>query len=1216
MKYFFTLTYFLLATFLTGQTTLWTDVDVTKIAFSRDSKQHLLPTNFRAVSLETANLNKLLAKAEKEFSNKKGILVPIPMPDGTLESFEIWESPIMEKGLADRYPTIRTYKGQSVNNPLLNTRLSFTLRGLRAIIESPKGTILIDLITTNQTQYYAVAYGKDAAVSPEEAAMEMTCGTSNIPTNILEEGLPTMDNKSQARNSADPADLYIYRAAIACSGEYAQFHNATTKEAAIAEIAATMNLVNMIFERDLAMRMVMIEQTDSIIFLDPATDPYTDGQDVARSYGENPAAIEKIIPLDQFDIGHVFIAGCGSGVVGIGGGKVCDASKSLGISCQNSFNNARFAFNIVAHEIGHQLYANHSWTTCPGNEEQQSSGTAYEPGSGSTIMSYAGTCGGGNNIQNTADGYFHVGSLEEMLTEKFVGRTSDCPDIIPTGNNKPVATIPYSNGFYIPISTPFELTGSATDENGDVLTYNWEQFNLGPATELGMPLRTTPTFRSFVPSTSPTRTFPRMLDVINNRMDRREVLPTYSRNLTFRFTVRDNNINAGGVDWATLSFEATDQAGPFLVQFPNTLSDSLTVGDYTEIRWNVANTDGNLVNCQKVNIKLSTDGGSTYPITLVENTANDGAQFVTIPDAVTDRARIRVEAADNVFFDISNGNLKIVPAQATGFSFVTSFQEQQVCLPASVELDVTTLALAGFTSSINFSLENLSKDISTVPTGLPELIAGQNGTITLDFPADYPTGLLNFNVVGAATDLSNVVERPIQLNLVSNQFTDFTLTSPNNNTSGIGLPNFEWVATPDASTYEIEIANNPSFGQSIVESATDLTSNTFIPTSLLDQSTIYYWRVRPVNDCGTGPYSEIFAFQTENLSCAEEVAAEVPILISALGTPTIESKMTVTQNFAISDLNVAKIKGSHDWVSHIRTTLVSPAGTAVILFGGKCPGSVPFNLGFDDESPTTLPCPPINGNIHQPAEPLSAFDGESTFGEWTLRIEVLSTDGEGGALDEWSLEFCGNVTLDPPTLVTNEVLPVKPKSGRLINREFLLTEDANNSASDLIYTLVEMPQIGSLLYNRESISVGTQFTQADLNNGLFKYRHDTDATEGTDRFAFTVTDGEGGWIGITPFEIVLDENATTVSIEEVLNDDLIAVYPNPTSDLLTVDLAQINPQSATIQLFDVQGKLSYKHIIKNNNVINIVTNNFEAGIYFLRLTMEEGVVSKKVVVQR
>jgi len=199
------------------------------------------------------------------------------------------------------------------------------------------------------------------------------------------------------------------------------------------------------------------------------------------------------------------------------------------------------------------------------------------------------------------------------------------------------------------------------------------------------------------------------------------------------------------------------------------------------------------------------------------------------------------------------------------------------------------------------------------------------------------------------------------------------------------------------------------------------------------------------------------------------------------------------------------------------------------------------------------------------------------------------------------LEFCGNLTLDAPTLVTNEVLPVRPNSGRLIDSEFLLTQDANNSATELIYTLVKTPTLGSLLFDKAPIAVGAQFTQADLDNGAFKYRHDTDDTEGTDEFTFTVSDGEGGWIGITPFQIVLDESESTVSVEEVLNESLVKVYPNPVKDNLQLDLTAVNPQNALVRIFDVQGKLVYQANLNNPRVTEIITANFNNGLYFLKL---------------
>jgi len=1211
MKYCFTLTLLLSTLFLTAQNSYWSDIDETQIALPRTSEQTLLPTQFRAVSLALDDLTQVLSRSPKEFTNQKGLIIPLPMPDGTLEDFEIWESSIMEAGLANRYPNLKTFKGKAINNPQLSTRLGYTSLGFHAMIQSPEGAIFIDPLATNQTKYYTSSYAKYGTVSKEVEAMTWSCGAK-----MTDEVQPQIQtNSSKPRNQNTAVDLYIYRAAIASTGEYAAYHNATTKEEVLARYVSIMNRANMIFETDLAIRMVLIDDTDQLIFLDAATDPYENGNNLVSAFSQNAMVIENIISRDEFDIGHVFIANCstGGGAVGLAAlGSACEANKTLGSSCQ-FYNDARFAIELVCHEMGHQLAATHSWANCPTSEGQISTGTAFEPGSGSTIMSYSGACGSANNVQNVADDYFHGGNIEQMLRERNL--ESSCANIISTNNNQPVINLPYENGFYIPISTPFILEGVATDEDGDALTYTWEQLNTGPAVPLGEPLRTAPIFRSFPPSTNADRTFPRLTSLINNRTDRTEVLPTYDRNLTFRLTVRDNNPEAGGLDWQDISFEATEEAGPFLVTFPNQVSDVLNAGAFAEITWDVAGTNTGRVNCQKVNILLSTNRGISYDYVLVENTDNDGSQSVTIPDVLTDRARIKVEAADNIFFDISNRDISIISPTSSGFSFATSIQTQQVCLPATLDIDLTTFSLLGFDKPIAFS-GPVSADnaFATAFTDQP-ITPGNTSQFSITFPADYPEGEFAFDIIGVAEG-SDTIRRTINLDLVSNQFTDLTLAQPDNNTAGVGLPIFQWTPTLDANLYEVEIATNPAFGDAIIDKGTNIIGTTYTPSMTLDQSTIYYWRVNPINTCGVGTSSEIFAFQTQNLSCTSQNATDVPILISSIGTPTIASKMTVTQNFEISDLNVLEVRGSHDWVSHIRTTLISPAGTKAILFERKCPGSVPFNLGFDDESPTELPCPPIGGPIVQPRDPLSIFDGESTFGEWTLQIEVTDGFGEGGALDAWSLEFCGNLTLDAPTLVTNEVLTVKPKSGRLIDSEFLLAQDANNSAAELVYTLVETPTIGSLLFDKNPIAVGAQFTQADLNNGAFKYRHDTEATEGTDQFTFTVSDGEGGWIGITPFQIILDESESTVGIEDILEGNLIKIYPNPAKDFLQIDFASISPKNALVRIFDVQGKLVFQTQLTDPTIANLSIANFEHGLYFMKLEMEEGVLTKKVVVQR
>ena len=1207
-KFYFILLGLFFTSNLSAQKDLWLKISDKDYYLDNLQENSSQPDQYQAIELDLDQLRTLTKDAPKEFSAREGLRLSIPLDDGRMEVFEVWASPIMDKELSDRYPNIKTFKGRSLNNPATLIRMGYSLVGFHAMIQSTRGTILIDPLTPGQTSHYMVYDSKDDRTVSETMAQKLSCGMPG--TNST---LPNTEATNLSRNRNEPVDLYLYKAAIACSGEYALYHGAKTKEEALSHITATMNRVNMVMERDLAIRMELIAETDSLIFLDPETDPYTNGANVTQSYQENPAAIEKIIDPSKFDIGHVFVACGGNGVVGIGGGRVCSPGKSLGISCQFS-SDARFAIDVVAHEMGHQLYANHSWNNCPGNEDNFSGGSAYEPGSGSTIMSYAGACGGANNIQFNADPYFHVTNLQEILNDKLLGRTNSCADIIPTDNLKPLAIIPYENGFSIPVNTPFELTGAGEDANGDELTYCWEQYDTGPSVDLGSPVGSTPLFRSLPPDISPTRTFPNMSDLINNRNKLTEVLPDYARNLNFRLTVRDNNPEAGGIDWQNLSFSVTDQAGPFLVSFPNRSEDTLYVGDLIAIEWDVAGTSNAPVNCQKVDILLSTDGGNNFSEVLVANTDNDGSQLVPVPNMLTDRGRIKIKAADNIFFDISNRDFTIAPPLESGFSIIPAFQEQQVCLPEFVELEITTLSLLGFDRPIELLIPR------TETAGISFIYSdtlvnpGDKSTLQIGFSENFPTGKQTVDIIAIAEG-ADTVRRILDLNIIANRFTSFELRSPSYNSSGIGLPEFIWEGSIDADFYEIEIATNPAFGTYNVD-ASDLIEGTSYQSGVkLEESTIYYWHVRPVNNCGSAPWSETYAFQTENLSCVTEVATEVPIFISGQGLPTITSKMTVTQNFTINDLNVTKVKGSHDWVSHIRTSVISPSGTTAILFSGKCPGSVPFDLGFDDESPVELPCPPVSNDLHQPLEALSVFDGENAFGEWTLSVEVIDGFGEGGSLDEWSLEFCGNISPSAPELVVNEILSVKPQTGRLISPEFLLAEDPDNTAEELIYTLVKTPLTGTLLLNREPIRTGTQFTQKDLNQGILKYRHDGIEMEDTDSFLFTLSDQTGGWIGITPFQIVIDPSETTVNTHDFDLDKRVKIFPNPATSNLYIQVESPAPGTAQFTLFDLSGQLIKQQIADHPTVTNIVTHNLKNGMYFLKIKTREGEVTRKVVIQ-
>ncbi|MCX7878427.1 MAG: T9SS type A sorting domain-containing protein, partial [Ignavibacteria bacterium] len=307
--------------------------------------------------------------------------------------------------------------------------------------------------------------------------------------------------------------------------------------------------------------------------------------------------------------------------------------------------------DYVAHEMGHQFGGNHKYngTGCGGGRVASA---AYEPGSASTIQGYAGICGS-DNLQPNSDAYFHYISIQEIRTRMT---STSCAQTSPTGNSDPSVNVP-SGGQYIPKQTPFLLTGSASDPNNDPLFYCWEEWDLGPACPWNNPTGTAPTFRSWTATSSPTRIFPRLQNLLNNTTAVGEFFPAYSRILTFRLTVRDNRAGGGGVGTALMTPINIDaNSGPFLVTFPNT---PVTIGGGQHIQWNVAGTNVAPVNCANVNILLSTDGGYNWPITLKSNTPNDGIEFVNLPAINNNQARIKVEAVGNIFFDISNTNFTI-----------------------------------------------------------------------------------------------------------------------------------------------------------------------------------------------------------------------------------------------------------------------------------------------------------------------------------------------------------------------------------------------------------------------------------------------------------------------------------------------------------------------------------------------------------------------------
>jgi len=508
----------------TAQSNLWTDISENQ--FDNVGERYIIPEVYRTLKLNLMQANSILKAAPMEFTVEAiedRYIIELPMPDGSFQVFKFWESPTMEPDLQIQYPEIRTYTGQGIDDPYATLKFDLTPHGFHAQILSPNGRVFIDPHNKGDIQHYISYYTKDFY----KINAEFECQLFSDENLIEELGYPS----DELLTPSGP-QLRTYRLAVAATGEYTAFYGGTVP-LGLAAVVTSVNRVNGVYEKEVAVRMVLVANNNLIIYTNASTDPYSNTNG-STMLGQNISNLSAVIGNSNFDIGHVFSTG-GGGVAYLG--SVCTSNKAGGVTGSSSPIGDAFDIDYVAHEMGHQFGGNHSFNgttgSCSGGNRNAS--TAFEPGSGSTIMAYAGICSP-QDLQAHSDAYFHIVNFDEIIAFTNSGTGNGCAVITSTGNNAPVVTVP-AGGFAIPKSTPFSLTGSATDPNSDAMTYCWEEYDLGPAGAPGTPSGDAPIFRSWNPSTSPARTFPRLSDLLNNTTVIGELLPTYARNLKFRLTV-------------------------------------------------------------------------------------------------------------------------------------------------------------------------------------------------------------------------------------------------------------------------------------------------------------------------------------------------------------------------------------------------------------------------------------------------------------------------------------------------------------------------------------------------------------------------------------------------------------------------------------------------------------------------------------------------------
>lgn len=633
--------------------------------------------------------------------------IDFPFPDGTMHTFNAKANNTMSAELAKKFPEIKSYDASGVDQVAF-VKWDITPQGLHAMIMSPNhSTVYIDPVIKGNNQYYIVYHKKDFI-----SEKLFDCGV------IEQENLPSTPSSDYSKANYASCELRTYRIAIAATGEYTTHHGGTVPLAQAAQVT-TMNRVNGIYERDMAITMTIIGNNNQIIYTNASTDPYTNGS-AGVMLGENQTTVDNVIGNSNYDIGHVF--GTNSGGVAMFASVCNNFSKARGVTGSSNPVNDPFDIDYVAHEVGHQFGASHTFNnSCSGN---RSDANAVEPGSGSTIMAYAGICA--PNVQNNSDDHFSGNSLRQIGT--FISSASHtCPVTTALSNVPPVISATNGN-VTVPANTPFALTATASDSDGDPITYNWEQMDNEISTQ--PPLATNadgPNFRSFPSSTNPTRYFPNLTSLSNGSATPYEVIPSVSRTMNFRVTVRDNASGNGGCsDYQDLTVTVDGNSGPFVVQVPSASGISYPEGSTQTVTWDVANTNQAPVSCANVDILLSADGGQTYPFVLATNVPNDGSHDVVYPLGGTNMARVMVTCTDRSFFDISNRNFSIV---GTGSIGLTENHFENLKVSPNPTSDFVKVELDGdFVASIYDSrgklilsesgIEELTFDMSVFQSGM------------------------------------------------------------------------------------------------------------------------------------------------------------------------------------------------------------------------------------------------------------------------------------------------------------------------------------------------------------------------------------------------------------------------------------------------------------------------------------------------------------------
>ena len=1203
MKQFYKLSLaliFMMSTSLTifaQQKNAWSaHTSLTKITTDKGVARLSFPTEFKLFDLNAEMMQQELFKVVDNATSHT-VVISLPNAAGEIEQFEVFEASNFDAPLQARFPMIRAFSGKGLTDKYATLKLSFSPQGIQTMVfRTDKPNEFIEPYSQDHTVYAVFTSNR------KKGELPWTCST---PEQNLAEGLNAQVSNA-GLTSRSTGDLKTMRLAQSCNAEYSNYFGATSSAQVGLVLAAynvTLTRCNGCYEKDLALHLNLVDNSTQVIYYVAATDPYTT---MGQWNNQLQATLTSIIGDANYDIGHMFGASGGGGNAGCIG-CVCNNGKGSAITspADGIPQGDNFDIDYVVHEVGHQLGATHTFSM-----SSEGSGTNKEVGSGITIMGYAGITN--QDVAPHSIDIYHQTSIAQIQAN-LANKTCPITTSLAGTNATPVIA-PVAN-YIIPKSTPFALTGSATDADSDALTYCWEQNDNSTtpgANSKASPTKTTgPNWLSFKPTASPTRICPQLSTVLAGGFTTGpltggtpgidiEALSSVARTLNFRLTVRDNApysstapIKVGQTQFTDMQVTVNGTSGPFAVSVPNTALSWTGLTSQT-VTWSVNGSDLAPVSCANVKISLSTDGGYTWPYVLTESTPNDGSESITVPNVASTTSRVKVEAVGNIFFDISNTNFTITEG-LPGFAFDNPAAASVTCgVATSASTTLGSVSIQNFLTPIVYTASGNPAG-TTVTFSDNNVVPGNSTVVTLDNISGLNTGTYTVTVTGTAgavvqTRVMSFTLLPTSAPSITTQPTNSSACVGNDVTYSVVSPtpgvSYQWqISTDNGVTYnDIAGANTDTY--TIASVAANLNNNRYkviISTQCgVTTSSVATLTVTTPTAITAQPNSTTICFgQNANFtSNATGVGVSYQWQVSTDGGASWNDITgAIIRNYTITAPALTLSNNLYRVIATVAT--------------GACPGSVTSNIATLVVNPTPVVAATSNLTNVCTGSPVSLTASGATTYSWTP----------------------GN--LNGATVTVNPIVNPSNPGTALLNTYTVVgtnTQGCTNTTTVQVtanplprVTLTSVPNNPSL-FPGLTATLTANVSPSTPNTTYQWYKNNVLLAGQTAQSIVVDIDGLGSYkatAAINGFCTSTSINSITVKDSA---SDILFIYPNPNNGAFQVRFNdKYNGESypLSITIYDGKGSRVYKQSFTPGTTfgrMDVILKNVGSGVYFVYLT--------------